>query len=138
MRNEILLDTCAIIWMATGQPMRPEAIDVFKAAGSGNGRLYVSAISAWEIGMLMSRGRLPATKDALSWFNEFVAQGEVIVEAASPDILVAASSLPALAHRDPIDRIIIATARERDLRIVTRDHIILDYGALGNVMTLAC
>ncbi|MCD7110727.1 type II toxin-antitoxin system VapC family toxin [Rhizobium sp. DKSPLA3] len=118
--------------------MRPDAIEAFKTAGSGNGRLFVSAISAWEIGMLMSRGRLPATKDALSWFNEFVAQGDVIVEAASPDILVAASSLPALAHRDPIDRIIIATARERDLRIVTRDHVILDYGALGHVMTLAC
>jgi len=46
--------------------------------------------------------------------------------------------LPQLIHKDPIDRILIATARENDLTIITRDRAILSYGAAGHVRTLAC
>jgi PIN domain nuclease of toxin-antitoxin system len=48
------------------------------------------------------------------------------------------SYLPAPVHNDPTDRIIIATAREHDLTIITRDRAILAYGAAGHVKTLVC
>lgn len=56
----------------------------------------------------------------------------------SLQVLVASSFLPQPIHGDPADRIIIATARERDLTIITRDRAILSYGNAGHVRTLAC
>jgi PIN domain nuclease of toxin-antitoxin system len=52
--------------------------------------------------------------------------------------LVASSFLPQPVHNDPADRILIATAREQNLTIITRDRAILSYGAAGHVRTLAC
>lgn len=101
-------------------------------------QLCVSAMSAWEIGMLIGKGRLPTTKSAISWFNDFVEEVEMPVLPASPDILIASSFLPQPIHNDPTDRILIATAREHDLTIITRDRAILSYGALGHVKVLAC
>ena len=88
--------------------------------------------------MLVAKGRLPTTKHALTWFNEFVAQMGALVLETSPTVLVASSYLPAPIHNDPTDRILIATAREHDLTIITRDRAILAYGAAGHVKVLAC
>jgi PIN domain nuclease of toxin-antitoxin system len=95
-------------------------------------------MSAWEIGMLVSRKRVPTTKTALGWFKDFVRLGRVDVEDATPEVLIASSYLPQPIHNDPTDRIIIATARENDFTIVTRDRAIVSYGAAGHVRTLAC
>jgi PIN domain nuclease of toxin-antitoxin system len=51
---------------------------------------------------------------------------------------MASSDLPDELHRDPADRIIIATAREYGLRLVTRDRKILDYADKGHLMALEC
>lgn len=118
--------------------MSQSSMDAFEVLSMGGGVLAVSAMSAWEIGMLISRGRLPATKDALVWFEDFVTASNVVVLAATPAVLIAAAYLPEPLHRDPMDRIIIATAREHDLTIMTRDRAILAYGAAGHVKTLAC
>ncbi|WP_288431016.1 type II toxin-antitoxin system VapC family toxin [uncultured Agrobacterium sp.] len=138
MNRGLLLDTCAIIWMANGDNIAIAAENAVNSVVADGGELCVSAISAWEIGMLSSRRRLPITKDALAWFEEFVSAGEITVKDATPSVLVAASFLPTPLHNDPMDRIIIATAREHDLTIITRDRAILAYGAAGYVKTLAC
>lgn len=88
--------------------------------------------------MLISKGRLPTTKSASNWFLSFVNLGQTMIEEASPEILIASSFLPQPIHNDPTDRILIATAREHDLTIVTRDRAILSYGAAGHVKVLAC
>jgi PIN domain nuclease of toxin-antitoxin system len=74
----------------------------------------------------------------LAWFREFARERGVQVIEATHEILVASSYLPAPLHNDPADRIIIATAREHDLTIITRDKAILAYGTAGHVKTLAC
>ena len=53
-----------------------------------------------------------------------------------PDVLLASSTLPGDLHGDPADRIIVATAREYGLRLVTRDRKVLGYAARGHVMAL--
>lgn len=138
MSEGLLLDTCAIIWMANKKWMSQTSMDAFRALSINGGALCVSAMSAWEIGMLISRGRLSATKDALPWFEDFVTAGDIVVHAATPAVLIGAAYLPEPLHRDPMDRILIATAREHDLTIITRDRAILEYGAAGHVRTLAC
>jgi PIN domain nuclease of toxin-antitoxin system len=100
--------------------------------------LIVSPISAWELGKLASRGRLKSTMQPLQFFHAFVVQPGVVLSTLSVDMLVAASFLPNLKHKDPMDQILIATARALDAVLVTRDRIILAYGAEGHVKTLAC
>jgi PIN domain nuclease of toxin-antitoxin system len=58
--------------------------------------------------------------------------------ALSPEILIASSFLPGRPPRDPADRIILATARDLGLTLVTRDRALLDYGEAGNVSVVAC
>ncbi len=88
--------------------------------------------------MLVSKGRLPYIKSPLAWFERFVETGALSVEGVSTELLVESSFLPRLVHNDPTDRIIIATARSKNLAIVTRDRAILAYGAAGFVKIVPC
>lgn len=135
MTDAYLIDTCAMIWATQLAPFNQ---DVAAIMTEGRSRIAVSVMSAWEIGMLVAKGRLPTAKDALVWFEDFVMQAGVEVLEATPRILVASSFLPQPIHNDPTDRILIATAREHDLTIITRDRAILSYGAAGHVKVLAC
>ena len=131
MTGKLLLDTCAIIWIATNEPIRPEAKSAIEAALNGGDKVRVSPISAWELGLLSAKGRMPTTMPPAALFR-------VRVEALSPELLIASSFLPGLLHRDPADRILIATARAQGLAILTRDRIILDYSAQGHVQAIPC
>jgi PIN domain nuclease of toxin-antitoxin system len=136
--GRLLLDTCAIIWIALNEPIRPEAVAAMEAALAANEKVRVSPISAWELGLLSARGRLAAARSPLSIFSEVIATAGVRVEALSPEVLIESSFLPGLLHRDPADRILIATARTLDLTLMTRDRTILDYAREGHVRALAC
>ncbi len=138
MTGKLLLDTCAIIWIATNEPIRPEAKSAIEAAVSGDDKVRVSPISAWELGLLSARGRMPTTMPPSALFRDLAMADGVRVEALSPEILIASSFLPGTLHRDPADRILIATARAQGLAIVTRDRIILDYSAQGHVQAIPC
>jgi PIN domain nuclease of toxin-antitoxin system len=138
MNERFLLDTCAVIWIANFEPVSREAALALSRSGDRQQLVSLSAMSAWEIGMLISKGRLATTKTALSWFTGFAERIGAEVLPVSPSVLVAASFLPLPVHNDPVDRILIATAREYGLTIITRDRAILAYGAAGNVNTLAC
>jgi PIN domain nuclease of toxin-antitoxin system len=56
----------------------------------------------------------------------------------SPDILIASSFLPGNPQRDPADRIVLATARDLGVTLITRDRLLLAYGENGQVNTIAC
>lgn len=138
MTDRYLLDTCAVIWLMGGAEMEDNALKRLAQAQSAEGSVSISAMTAWEVGMLASKNRLASTRDPLRWFGDAVQQFGADVEEVSPDVLIASSFLPQPIHNDPMDRILIATARERDLTIVTRDRAILTYGALGHVKILPC
>lgn len=133
----LLLDTCAIIFSALDEKIRPEAEAAISAAIDTD-RIGISAVSALEIGMAMARGRLASPLKPLAFFQQFVAVAKARLCQLTPEILVNSSYLPGDVHGDPMDRILIATAREGDWTIVTRDRAILAYGAAGHVRTLAC
>ena len=138
MTTELLLDTCAAIWVTENAPLTKET-DIAMAASYHAGRpVWVSPITAWERGMLAARGRLASPMPPLTWFNRLATHARLNICEMSAEILVASSFLPDPLHRDPADRIIIATARTLDLTIVTRDRLILDYAALGHVRAIAC
>lgn len=134
----LLLDTCAIIWIALNEPIKPEARAAINAAYAANEKVRVSPISAWELGLLSAKGRLAATKPPAGIFADVITTPGVAVEALSPTVLIDSSFLPGTLHGDPADRILIATARAFDLTLMTRDQTILDYAERGHVRAIAC
>ncbi len=99
--------------------------------------VFVSPITAWEVANLAARHRSPIEMETMQWYRELLGLG--FAESGLDARLLAAScNLPGDPHRDPADRIMIATARQHGFAIVTRDRRLLEYGARGHVKTLAC
>ncbi len=138
MAERVLLDTCAIIWASQDEPFAEEAVAAIEATREEGGALCVSPISAWEIGLLMARGKLRSSRPPLQWFEEFAAAVGADLISLSPAILVNSSYLPGEIHGDPVDRILISTARDAGLTLVTRDRAILRYGQDGYVSVAKC
>lgn len=137
MRTKLLLDTCAVLYTSEGK-LEGEAIAALDEAFDVGEAVRVSAISAWEIGLLAAKGRLPTAASPHRYFAEFIGLSGIELADATPAILIDSSYLPEPIHKDPADRIIIATARAMDLTIVTSDRLILDYASRGHVRALAC
>lgn len=133
----LLLDTCVLLYAAGGQTLRGGALRSVDDAGS-EGRLFVSPVSAWEIGLLMSRGRLKSQFPAIEFFEQFVRRASCLVCELTPAILANSSFLPNSTHRDPADCLLMTTARTLGLTLVTRDRAILAYASEGYLTTLAC
>ena len=134
----LLWDTCAAIWIYEKARLAQDALDAMDAAHRRGIPSYVSPITAWEIGMLVSRGRLQLLIRPERWFaNLFDVPGVQLADISS-DLLIASSFLPGSPPRDPTDRIIIATARELGATLITRDRALLDYGAQGHVNVVEC
>lgn len=138
MTTALLLDTCAVIWMGENASIAPAAVAAMDTSATNGTPVLISPISAWERAMLVAKGRLRSPLSPKAWFDRILTTGGLKLAPLSPDILADASFLPEPLHRDPADRIIIATARALDLTIVTRDSLILDYAAQGHVRALAC
>jgi PIN domain nuclease of toxin-antitoxin system len=136
-KSELLLDTCAMIFVSLDSEMRSEASEAITLA-SEDRRLRVSPMSAWEIGMAMSKGRLKSPLSATEFFRRFLRNLKAELCALTPEILIDSCYLPANPHGDPTDRILMASARSLDMVLVTRDKPILDYGRAGHLRTLAC
>ena len=138
----VLLDTCAVIWLANGDPLASSATDAIVHAGLADG-VFVSPASAWEIGLLSKpkRGRNLAVQflpDPKTWFARVMA-GPAIREATlTPEIAIDASFLPGELHGDSGDRLIVTTARHLGVPVVTRDQRIIAYGRNGHVQIVPC
>lgn len=136
--SDLLLDTCAAIWLVDGTAYDDPGADALSRATDEGATSLVSPITAWEVGRLVARGRLPAPVNPTRWFEALVSIPRIAMAPLTPSILIASSFLPGTPPRDPADRIIIATARENGLTILTRDRLILDYARKGHVRAIAC
>lgn len=134
----LLLDTCATIWIVSEAEMAEPAIAAMDRAYDRGDPVYVSAITAWEIGLLASKGRFASPLSPQKWFERLMQIENVALSGLTPSIMIESSFLPGDAPRDPADRMIISTARACELAVVTRDRRILDYGAAGHVRTIPC
>jgi PIN domain nuclease of toxin-antitoxin system len=134
----LLLDTCTLIFMTERTRLAPAAVETLQAATEGGEITYVSPITACEVGMLSSRGRLQLLIRPERWFSNLCEVPGVRLAEMSPDVLIGSSYLPGKPPKDPTDRIIAATARELGATLITRDRALLDYGAQGHVAVLEC
>ena len=136
--NVLLLDTCAAIWIAEGAPISDEAVNALNQAVDAGEPICVSVMTSWEIGMLVARKRLPLSMDPLAWFERLLDLPSVRVVGVSARTLTSSSFLPGSPPKDPIDRILLSTAREGGYTLVTRDRQLLAYANQGHASALAC
>jgi PIN domain nuclease of toxin-antitoxin system len=134
----LLLDTCAAIWLAEAESIAKEATRVLEEVYDAGAGVYISPITAWEIGLLNSRGRLALLIKPQLWFRRLSDVLNFRLADMSPELLIASSFLPGTPPRDPADRIIAATAREYGYRLVTRDRLLLAYAEQGHIQAVVC
>ncbi|HEY9786924.1 MAG TPA: type II toxin-antitoxin system VapC family toxin [Candidatus Obscuribacterales bacterium] len=134
----LLLDTHAWIWLIDGHPnLSPNARRLIDAAAS-RGDVLISAISVWEVGMLVRKGRLALAMDCRQWVSQALSKPGVRLVPISAEIALDSCFLPATLHEDPADRLIVACAIREDATILTHDMKLLAYGRQGHVSVKRC
>jgi PIN domain nuclease of toxin-antitoxin system len=134
----VLLDTCAALWLTQADRVARTAIKLLNEVRDSGAITYISPISAWEVGQLVSRSRLQLLMTPQRWFSRLFEAPNVLLANMSPDLLIASSFLPGKPPRDPADRILAATARDLGATLITRDRVLLDYGKQGHVSVVEC
>lgn len=119
----MLLDTCALLWLALGSGVL-SSNTLQKLAGAPF--VYVSAISGFEIGIKYKKGKLELPTTPLDWFKVIIEHHDLQVLPLDLEICMRSTQLPPV-HNDPCDRMIIATAQIHRLPVVTADPIFKNY-----------
>jgi len=129
---KLLLDTHIWLWGL----LEPDRLSgpVQAALADADNQIWLSPISVWEALMLVERGRLAVTMPAAEWVERMV-QALPRREAPFTHEIAIASRQLTLAHQDPADRFLAATARVLGLTLVTADERLLhstEYAVLAN------
>ncbi|HLA27551.1 MAG TPA: type II toxin-antitoxin system VapC family toxin [Syntrophales bacterium] len=123
----IVLDTHAWLWWVSSPAILSETAKGIIDGAVTEKNIFISAISTWEVAVLVSRGRLKLTMSASDW----VAASETLpflnFVPVSNSIALKSVQLPGDMHDDPADRIIIATAISLGAVLVTKDEKIRNY-----------
>ena len=128
-----LLDTHILIWWLNDSSRLSPAQQEVVASASAESPLLVSDISLWEVATLRSLGRIQLTIPLRAWLDKAVAPPLVRRHGISPAIAAELTTLPDSFHRDPADRILVATARVFGATLLTQDRRIVD-AALVNTL----
>jgi len=99
---------------------------VMKKLAAQADELFVSTISSFEIVLKSRLGKLVLPMDAEEWYRKAVEGYDIEEIPVSSAVAMKAASLP-FVHKDPCDRIVIATALEHKMPVVTADQIIPQY-----------
>ncbi len=116
----IVLDTHVLVWWATGARISARASRAVRAA-LREGPLHVSAISVMEIATAARRGRLSFAVPVADWLRDLLRLPEIQIHAVSAHIAQVAGAFADHVPGDPADRIIVATARTLEARLLTAD-----------------
>ena len=123
----IVLDTHALVWWVSGDGALSKKAKTAIARELDGGQIVISAISAWEIAMLVEREKLVLSMDVGSWLATASEIEAVRFMPVDSEIGVKSVELPGEFHKDPADRMIVATARRLAAPLVTRDEKIRAY-----------
>lgn len=122
-----LLDTHTWIWWN----MRPQNLSrkVIKLIENEDeyDELLLSAISPWEFSKLLEKGRIGISYNPEEWIKAALDMPKLRYVHITPMIAYRSTILPKPFHDDPADQIIVATAREENATIITKDKRIKNY-----------
>ncbi|CAK8719207.1 PIN domain-containing protein [Candidatus Electrothrix aarhusensis] len=126
----IILDT-HVWWWAISEPERlsAKAADLIR----NTEKRYVASISLWEFAMMATRGRIDLAIPPYEWLRYAINEAGTKVLPLSADIALDSCNLPGNFHKDPADRMIVATARVHHAQLVTKDGKIRAYSHVHSV-----
>lgn len=129
----IVLDTHALIWWVSGDPTLSKKAKSAIERELDGGDIIISAISAWEVAMLVEREKLVLSMDVSSWLDTIAAIDAVRFVPVDVEIATKSVDLPGEFHKDPAHRMIVATARKFAVALVTKDEKIRAYAHVKTI-----
>ena len=129
----IVLDTHTLIWTVEDDGQLGASASRLIEETVQTDRVAVSAITPWEIALLVERRRLRLGREVGEWIAEALSLPGVTLIPFAPAIAIDSVRLPGRFHADPADRFIVATARHLKAPLLTADRKILAYSAAGHV-----
>lgn len=132
----IVLDTHALVWAVNGDARLGKNTRELISETGRTTRVAISAITPWEIALLVEKGRLGLANETQAWIEAALALPGIFLAPIEPAIAIDSVRLPGEFHADPADRIIISTARYHNAPLITADRAILSYAASGPVEAL--
>lgn len=133
----MLIDTHVALWFSGGTELTARARERITDARNSEG-VYFSAVSVWEVGNLIRKGRTGLDRPLVQWVSTMLGLGGFRAVGLTIEIALEAAALPPPFHDDPADRFLVATARHLGVPIMTRDQSILDYSKTGAVQAITC
>ena len=122
--TSILLGTCALIWLGNGDTAL--SLDARQAIEECES-VYVSPISLWEVSNKCRKGKLLLKHPPREWFDRILQRYQLAILPLTNEVMFLAGELPEH-HKDPADRMIIASAMVNGLVVVTSDRNFPLYG----------
>jgi PIN domain nuclease of toxin-antitoxin system len=120
--DRLLLDTHIVLWLDSGDKrLAVSTRDLIDRCWGDGGTVLVSAVSIWEIAMLLDTGRIELDVAIKQWIERFLAQPGTAVIPLDYRAAARSYQLRELEHRDPADRLLIATAIDLQCPLVTYD-----------------
>ena len=131
-RRLLLLDTHALVWSVDESTRLGRSIIPKINEAARQSRIGVSAITPWEIALLVKKGKLQLRCDVMQWVRDALSGPGARLLPMEPEIAVESTRLPFEMHADPADRILVATARHLGATLVTADQALLDLSKKGH------
>ncbi len=130
----IILDTHALVWWVNGsESLSANARQAIDDTLASDSEILISSISAWEIAMLINKGRLILSMEVASWLDEVLQIDGVRFVSVDNEIGIKSTVLPGEFHKDPADRLIVATARKFAIPVVTADEKLIQYAHVKTI-----
>ena len=123
-----MLDTHIALWLDSGHDrLRPTTRDLIDDCWKEGGTILLSPVSAWEIALLVDTGRIQLDLPVDEWVQRFLDRPGVEGAALTHRAAARGYQLHHFEHRDPADRLLIATAIELHCPLVTYDERIVGF-----------
>ena len=121
-----LLDTNIWVWMVEShQNIPPNILSILLE--SENYPFYISAISVWEVAKKVSIEKLTLSIPVRDWLARATRKPFIEIIPLSIDIALESTILPGVFHKDPADQIIVASARQSNMTLLTTDKLMISY-----------
>lgn len=128
-----LLDTHVLVWwLGQDRRLSPRQAEILNNVDPEE-PLLVAGISLWEIATLSELGRLEFQIPIRDWLEQAVAPPLVQLVPITPAIAAEVAALPESFHRDPADRILVASARVLGATLLTQDRPIVESGLVPTI-----
>lgn len=122
----LLLDT-HVWWWSLSEPENLSAVSRNAIERTKTDERFIASISIWEFAMMAAKKRIELRISSEEWLSRAIDDTGISVFELTPAIATESCHLPGDFHKDPVDRIIVATARVHNLTLLTKDEKILAY-----------